>query len=159
LPGALAELGQGTVRSEVRLADGGVELTRFDARWPRLTAAAVGRARGDGAFEMSADLDADLAGFGPAFGISRIAGRATLGAKARGQGDAIEGTAIVRAPRIDVSGVTVSEVELPFRLSRSTLSLEQARAKLGGSAITAAASATWKGKGSLTAESLARETF
>ncbi len=157
LPGALAELGRGTVRSDVRLG-GGLELTRFDARWPSLTAAASGRVRDDGAIEFTGRVDADLAGLGPALKISGMAGRATLTADGRGRAEAIEAAGAVRASRIQVRGAAVSDVELPFRLSRSSVRIERARARLGASLVSADASAAWKGTGPLTADSLARDT-
>jgi autotransporter translocation and assembly factor TamB len=158
LPGALAALGQGTVRSEIRLAGERLELARFDARWPHLTAMASGQAGGDGAVDIRARVDADLAGLGPAVGISAMAGRATLTAEARGRGEAIEVAGAVRAPRIQVGGTPVSEVELPFQLTRSSARIAQARARLGASRIAADGSATWNGTGAMTAESLARDT-
>jgi hypothetical protein len=158
LPGALAEVGQGTVRSEVRLAGDGIELRRFDARWPRLTAVASGRTQGDGAIEMTADVDADLAGLGPALGVSGMAGRATFTAQARGRTDAIEATGAVRAPRLQVAGIALTDVDVPFRLSGWTLRVEPVRARLGASPITAAARATWNGRGTPTLDSLMRDT-
>src|SRR5262249_50512779 len=79
--------------------------------------------------------------------------------EARGRGDAIEAAGAVRAPRIQVGGLAVSDVELPFRLSRSSARIERAQAKLGASRITADGSAIWKGNGALTADSLARDTL
>ena len=157
LPGPLAELGQGTVRSEMRLGGGGLELMRLDARWPRLTAVASGRAHGDGAIELSGRVDADLAGLGPLIGISGMMGRATLTADARGRGQAIEAAGAVRAPRIQVGGAPMTDVELPFRLSRSSLRIERAQARLGASRISADGSAMWKGRGTPTANWLASD--
>jgi autotransporter translocation and assembly factor TamB len=156
LPGALAELGPGTVRSDVRLG-GGLEVTRFDARWPSLTAAASGRVRDDGAIEFTGRVDADLAGLGPALEISGMAGRATLTVDGSGRGEAIEAAGAARASAIQVRGAAVSEVELPFRVSRSSVRIERARARLGASRVSADASAAWKGTGPMTADSLAHD--
>ncbi|HXJ80761.1 MAG TPA: translocation/assembly module TamB domain-containing protein, partial [Candidatus Methylomirabilis sp.] len=158
LPGAMAGLGKGTVRSDVRLAAGGLELTRLDASWPALTASASGRAKDDGTIEFNSRIEADLAGLGPVIGMSGVTGRATLAAEARGSGEAIEVAGAVRAPGITVRGATVSDIELPFRVSRSSVRIERAKARLGTSRIAADASATWKGMGALTADSLARDT-
>jgi autotransporter translocation and assembly factor TamB len=155
LPGALVELGRGAVRAELRLDGGDLELTRLDAQWPGLVAAASGHARGDGTIAFSGRVDAELARLGTALGVSGIGGRATLTADARGRGDAIEASGAVRAPQMSVRGASVSDVELPLRLSRSSLRLEQGRARIGMSRISADASATWRGP--LTADSLASE--
>jgi autotransporter translocation and assembly factor TamB len=158
LPGSLSELGRGTVRSDVRLASGGIEVTRFDARWPRLIAVASGGARSDGEIQLSARLEAELAGLAPLLGTQAIAGRATLIANARGRGEAIEASGALRAQRIQVGAGEVTDVELPFRLTRSSLRVDRARANLGASRVSADASATWKGTAALTADSLARDT-
>jgi autotransporter translocation and assembly factor TamB len=102
-------------------------------------------------------VDADLGGLGPALGIPGMSGRATLVAEARGRGEAVEVTGAVRAQRIEVRGATVRDVEIPFRLSRSTARIERARATLGASRVSADARATWKGTGAPTADSLARD--
>ncbi|HYB43465.1 MAG TPA: hypothetical protein VEL75_16920, partial [Candidatus Methylomirabilis sp.] len=83
LPGALAPLGEGAVRAEMRLAGGGVELARLDARWPGLAAAATGHAGAGGAMAFSGRADGELARLGPALGVPGIGGRATLTADGR----------------------------------------------------------------------------
>ncbi|HYB44756.1 MAG TPA: translocation/assembly module TamB domain-containing protein, partial [Candidatus Methylomirabilis sp.] len=62
----------------------------------------------------------------------------------------------VRAPRLELHGVPVSELELPFKLSRATLRVDSARAMLGTGKISADASASWKDAGSLAPDSLAQ---
>ena len=125
LPGALAELGRGAAR-----ADGAPRWRRPRADAARRAVArtrgrGLGPARGDGAIAFTGRVDAELARLGPALGVSGIGGRATLTADARGRGDAIEVTGAVRAPQIQVRGASVSDVELPLRLSRSSLRLEK----------------------------------
>ena len=154
LPGGLARLGRGTARADLRLAGGEVALTRLDARWPRLTAVASGRARPDGSVDFDGRVDADLAALGPALGVSGIAGSATLTATARGRGDAVEVTGAARAPRVEVDRAIVQDVELPFRVSRLGLRIERAQARIGASRVSVDADARWK---DLTPESLARD--
>jgi autotransporter translocation and assembly factor TamB len=154
LPGTLVELGRGAAQAEVRLAGGNLELTRLAAQWPGLVVAASGHA-GDGAITFSGRLDAELGRLGPALGVTGIGGRATLTADAHGRDEVIEATGTVRAPQLQFGGASVSDVELPLRLSRSILRLEKGQARLGMSRISADASASLKGP--LTADSLARE--
>ncbi len=157
LPGALAQIGRGSARADVRLDGRHFELKRLDAQWPGLVVTASGQAPGDGAIAFTGRADAELARLGPALGVSGIAGRVTLTADARGRGDAIEAAGAVRAPQIQFRGASVSDVQLPWQWSRSSLRLERAQAKLGMSRISADASATWAGSEPLTADSLARE--
>ncbi len=158
LPGALAEIGRGQARAEIRLADGAVELSRLDAQWPGLVAAASGQVRDDGAVAMTARVEAELARLAPALGAPGVGGRATLTADARGRTDALEATGALRAPQIQLRGATVSDVDLPLRLTRSSLRLEKGQARLGTSRLSADASATWPPDGPLTADTLARLT-
>jgi translocation and assembly module TamB len=157
LPGALAGLGRGTVRADVRLGGEALELSRLDARWPGLTATASGRARADGAVELGGRADADLAGLAPALGIPGLGGRATLLADARRRDGVIEAAGSLRAPRIALPDAALSGLEVPFRVSGSTLRVERAQATLGASRISADASATWPAARPVTAESLARD--
>ncbi|PWU25148.1 MAG: hypothetical protein C5B48_02805 [Candidatus Rokuibacteriota bacterium] len=157
LPGALAELGRGTAQMALRVDGANVELIRLDAKWPRLTAAGSGKARADGSIGFSGRIDAEIDTLAPALGISGASGRVSLSADARGRSDAIEATGSLRAPRIDLRGGTVSEIELPFRFSGSTLSVERARARLGGSLVSAGANATWPKTGLMTSDSLTRD--
>ena len=157
LPGALAELGRGTARVAMRLDGGNVELSRFDARWPTLTAVASGRARADGSIEFTGRVDGDVSALGSALGVPGARGRVVLTADARGRRDAIEAEGLVRASRIELRGATVSDVELPLRFSRSTLRVERARATLGTSRVSADASVTWPDTGLTSAGSSARD--
>ncbi len=156
LPGALAELGRGTLRADVHLGNGAFMLRKFDARWPRLTAVASGQSGADGSIDFTAHAEVDLAGIGPALGIAGAQGRVALSADARGRRGAVEGAGSLRAPRIEIGGARVSDVEVPLRLSRSTLRMERAHATLGGSRVSADASATWTGT-ELTVASLTRD--
>ena len=158
LPGALGEIGRGEARAEIRLDGGDVELGRLDAQWPGLTAAASGRVRGDGAVALTTRVEGELARLGPALGVTGLAGRATLTAEARGRTDALEATGALLAHQIQVRGATVSDVDLPWRLTRSSLRVENGRARLGESRLAADASATWPQSGPLTAEVLASQT-
>jgi autotransporter translocation and assembly factor TamB len=157
LPGALGGLGLGTVRSDVRLGDG-IEVTKLDARWPSLTAAASGRAGEDGALAFTARVDADLASLGPALGLFPMEGRATFTTEVKGHGEAIEAEGAVRASGVKARGATLSDIELPFRVSRRSLRIDGARARLGASPISVDAGAALTGTGQLTADSLARHT-
>jgi autotransporter translocation and assembly factor TamB len=158
LPGALGEIGRGEARAEVRLGGGDVELSQLDAQWPGLTAAASGRLQGDGAGALTARVESDLARLGPALGITGLGGRATLAADARGRSDALEAIGSLRAPQIQLPGATVNDLDLPLRLSRSSLRIENGQARLGESRLSADASATWPSSGPLTAEVLASQT-
>jgi autotransporter translocation and assembly factor TamB len=158
LPGALGDIGRGGARGELRLAGGDVELTRLDAQWPGLVAAASGHVRGDGAIGLTGRVEAELARLAPAIGVTGIGGRATLTADARGRSDAIQATGSLRAPQIQLQGATVRDVELPLRLTRSSLRLEKGQARLGESRLGVDASATWPQTGPLTADTLARQT-
>ncbi len=158
LPGQLSALGRGSAKADVKLDAGGFALTRFDAQWPKLTASASGHAQADGAIAFSGRADADLAGLGPALGFSGLGGRATLSADARGRTDAIEATGSLRAPRVEIRGAVLNDVDLPLRLARSSFRLERGRARLGASsAISAEASATWKGALPFDVESIRRD--
>ena len=158
LPGALGEIGRGEARADVRFAGGAVELSRLDAQWPGVTAAASGRVHDDGALALTARVEAELGRLGPALGVGGLGGRALLTADARGRADALEATGSLRAPQLQVNGATVSDLELPLRLTRSTLRVENGRARLGASQLSADASATWPASGPLTAEVLAGQT-
>ena len=155
LPGTLAELGRGSVKAEARLESGTLEVTRLDAQWPGLSAAGAGRAR-DGGMEFSGRVDAELARLGAALGVREISGRATLSVNGRSRGEMVEAAGAVRAPQIRFRGATISDVDLPLRLSRSSVRLEKGQARLGTSRISTDASATWTGP--MTAESLASKT-
>jgi autotransporter translocation and assembly factor TamB len=158
LPGALGEIGRGEARADVRLDGGDVELSRLDAQWPGLTATASGRVHGDGALALSGRVEAELARLGPALGVGGLGGRAVLTADARGRPDALEATGSLRAPQIQVYGATVSDLELPLRLTRSSLRVENGQARLGASRLSADASATWPASSPLTAEVLVGQT-
>lgn len=159
LPGALGDIGRGEARGEVRLDGGDVELTRLDAQWPGLAAAVSGHVRGDGAVALTGHVEAELARLAPAIGVTGVGGHATLTADARGRTDAIQAAGSLRAPRIQVGGATVRDVELPLRLTRSSLRLEKGQARLGASRVSADASATWPQTGPLTADTLAGQTL
>jgi len=158
LPGALGALGRGEARAEARLDGGDVELSRLDAQWPGLTAAASGRVRGDGAVALTARVEGELARLGPALGVDGLAGGATLTLEGRGRTDALEATGSLRAPQIQVRGATVTDVDVPLRVTRSSLRVENGQARLGQSRLSADASVTWPQTGPLTAEVLAGQT-
>jgi hypothetical protein len=158
LPGALGEIGRGEARADVRLDGGAVELKRLDAQWPGLTAAASGRVDGDGALALTARVDTEVGRLGPALGVDGLGGHVLLTADARGRTDALEATGSLRAPQLQLRGATVSDLDLPLRLTRSTLRLENGRARLGGTQLSVDASATWPASGPLTAEVLANQT-
>jgi autotransporter translocation and assembly factor TamB len=157
LPGPLAALGRGLAHAELRATAGAVELARFDAEWPGLSATATGRRNADGRIALDARAQAELAKLAAIAGAPAVAGRATVTTELRGHLDALEATGHMRVPRLDVAGVTASDVDVPFRLSGSTLSVERAQAVLGASRIAVDGRAAWAGTGALSTEALARD--
>ncbi len=143
LPGALAEIGRGQARAEIRLGDG--DRRAEPAR--RAVARVGGRRLGpDSRRRRRRDDRAGGGRAGPTrarAGRAGVGGRATLTADARGRTDALEATGALRAPQIQLRGATVTDVDLPLRLTRSSLRLEKGQARLGTSRLSADASATW----------------
>ena len=157
LPGRLADIGRGEAQAEVRLDGSHVQLRRLEARWPGLTATASGHVGGDGALALTARVEAELTRLAP-FGAAGMDGRVTLTADARGRADAIEATGALRASRVQVHGATMSDVELPLRLTPSSLRLEKGRARVGTSQVSIDASATRPQARPFTADALADQT-
>ena len=158
LPGRLGAVGRGEARAEVRLDGDGVELKGLRAQWPGLMATAAGHVGGEGALALTARLEAELAGLAP-LGVTGMDGRVTLSANALGRTDDIEATGALRASRIQLHGATVSDVELPLRLTRSSLHLEKGRARVGGSGLSIDARVTRTRDAPFTADALADQTL
>ncbi len=155
LPGALAEVGRGTARAELRGRGGDVELSRLDARWPGLSLVATGRASAAGLAAFRGEASADLARLSRAGGPAAT-GTATAVVEARGPWSAIEATARLRAPALEVSGATVADVDVPLRLDRRTLRVEGARARVGSSRLAGDGTASVPDGTPLTPDGLSR---
>ena len=153
LPGALAELGRGAARADVRIAGGGIELKRLDGRWPGLVVGATGQVRGDGTVALDATGDADLA----PFSRNAVAGRGNLALKLRGSLDALEGTGHLQAPRLQASGVVLTDVNVPLRFTPNVLSIAEGHALLGGKRIAVVGTARWSGPEVPTTRAFSRE--
>ena len=153
LPGALAALGRGALRADLRIADSALEVKRLDGRWPGLVVGAAGRFGGDGAIALDVTSDADLA----ALPRAAAAGRASASLRVRGSLDALQATGELRAPRIQASGVVLSDVRLPLRFSPNVLHVADGQALLGGRRITLTGTAAWSGADVPTTRALARE--
>jgi autotransporter translocation and assembly factor TamB len=157
LPGPLATLGRGVAHAELRAGAGAVDLARFDAEWPGLSATATGRRSADGTIALDGRAQAELAKLAAVAGSPAVAGRATVTTQLRGRLDALEATGHVRVPRLDAAGITASDVDLPFRLAGATVSVERAQAVLGASRIAVDGRAVWAGTGAVSSEALARD--
>src|SRR5262249_18384133 len=96
LPGALAHLGPGTARAELR---GGaeLELARLEGQWPGLSLSATGRGGAAGLTAFRAQLSGDLARMVPPGGPPAT-GTVSAMLQARGPWSALEASARVRAP-------------------------------------------------------------
>jgi autotransporter translocation and assembly factor TamB len=152
LPGALTRLGRGAARAEIRLVRSGLEVARLDARWPGLVASATGHVR-DGTVALDATADGDLARL-PLDGLD---GKASLSLRVRGAVDAPQATGRLHAPRVQASGVVLTDVGIPLRFSPNVLSVEDGHALLGTKRISLTGRAAWSGPDTPPASALARE--
>jgi autotransporter translocation and assembly factor TamB len=147
LPGALAALGPGTARADVRLPGGGVEVARLTGTWPGVQAEAHGRAGSDATIRAGGRLVVDLRRVAHAAGglpvPGPLSGEVTMTLDARGRWDAPALQGELRSPALGVAGVTLSDVVVPFRAGDGTLRVDGAALALGGSRISVAGGAGW----------------
>jgi hypothetical protein len=143
LPGQLAALGPGTVDAEARADRGVFDIARGASSWPGLKLDATGRATVDGAATLHISATGEIARLAPLVGQSRAGGDATLEADLAGRWSdpTLTGRLELRAPF--VADYRADAVVLPFELTRHSLSLTAASARLGRSRVTASGTAAW----------------
>jgi hypothetical protein len=143
LPGQLATLGPGTVDAEAHAERGVFDITRGVSSWPGLRLDARGRATVDGPATLHLSATGEIARLAPLIGQSRAGGDATLEADLAGRWSdpTLTGRLELRAPF--VADYRADAVVLPFELTRRSLSLAAASARLGRSRLTASGTATW----------------
>jgi autotransporter translocation and assembly factor TamB len=144
LPGVLAELGRGTARADLRLAGAVLEVKRLDGRWPGLVVGAAGQIR-DGTIALDATADADLVQLPRGVVPGGLDGRASASVQLRGSVDAPEVTGRLHAPRMQASGVVLTDVSVPLRFTPNVLSVREGQALLGSRRIRLAGTAAWSG--------------
>ena len=143
LPGQLASLGPGTVEAEARGERGAFDIARGVSSWPGLTLEARGRATVDGPATIRVSAAADLARLAPLVGQPHAGGQAVLEADLSGRWSdpALAGKLELRSPF--VADLRADGVVLPFELTRRSLRLTAASARLGRSRLTASGNVTW----------------
>src|SRR5262245_61786987 len=143
LPGQLAALGPGTVDAEARADRGVFDISRGVSSWPGLRLDARGRATVDGAATLHISATGEIARLAPLVGQSHAGGDAALEADLAGRwtDPTLTGRLELRTPF--VADYRADAVVLPFELTRRSLSLTAASARLGRSRLTASATAAW----------------
>ncbi len=155
LPTELARLGAGAVEAQGRLATGGAEVLQAEGRWPGLRVTDVrGTVRPEGPVGLRAIVSGDTGRVARAWGENRVAGEATVAVDLGGRWRDLTASGRVRSPRLDVAGVSLTAVDLPFRLSDRTLTFKTAAATLGQSRVEGSGTLGWTGEGSLEASAL-----
>jgi autotransporter translocation and assembly factor TamB len=143
LPARLASLGSGTVDAEAHGQQGTFTLTRGVASWPGLKADAQGQATVDGAKGFHLTLTGELARLGPLMGQRSASGHGVLVADLTGRwrDPVVTGRLELRSPA--VADLRADEIVLPFELTRHSLKLAAARARLGRARVVALGNLAW----------------
>jgi hypothetical protein len=143
LPGQLAALGPGTVDAEARADRGVFDIARGASSWPGLKLDTRGRATVDGPATLHISATGEIARLAPLVGQSRAGGDAALEADLAGRWSdpTLTGRLELRTPF--VADYRADAVVLPFELTRRSLSVTAASARLGRSRLTASGTAAW----------------
>ncbi|HSE93655.1 MAG TPA: translocation/assembly module TamB domain-containing protein, partial [Methylomirabilota bacterium] len=148
LPGAFASLGAGTVDAEATGDQGRFDLSRGIAAWPGLQLEARGQATLDAANPVHVKATVDLARLAPLLGSIHVAGDAVLEGQVTGRwrDPVLAGKLDVRSPAVAV--VRADEAAASFTLTRRSLRLGAASARLGQARLAVSGNLAWPGSAS-----------
>src|SRR5262249_17084049 len=159
LPPPLDAMGRGVVRGEARLTPTALEAVALRARWPRWALTADGRIPFEAAMTLRSQLTADVAELARIQGVQGITGQALVSADITGPWRAPMASGRIQASPLTLARQALARVTIPFRLTNSTLRIEQAGAFLGADPLALDGSATWtsggwRGQGILSASAV-----
>jgi translocation and assembly module TamB len=145
LPGPPQQLGPGTAQAAGTFAGRSVELARAEARWPGVELDGRGDLSAAGPRALHLVLRAALPRVAALWGARDVSGQATLTADLEGTWQRLRATGRLAVPALGVAGATLTGVEARLRYADETLRIAPAEATLGGSRLTAEATAGWPG--------------
>lgn len=146
LPDALSRIGLGSVEAEATFGRGGLEVHRATGRWRDIQADLNGTLSPQGPMAIHLTLGGDLATVTSLLGQKGVSGEVKLAAEATGRWDNPEIVGRLQAPIVELNGVQVRDIQVPFRYSDWTLQLDSTGLTLGQSRISTSGSLTLRGK-------------
>ena len=146
LPDALSRIGPGSVKAEATFVGGVFEVQRATGQWRDIQADLNGTLSPGGPMAVRLTVGGDLATVTSLLGQKGLSGEAKLAAEATGRWDNPEIVGRLQAPVVELNGVQVRDIQVPFRYSDWTLQLDSTGLTLGQSRISTSGSLTLRGK-------------
>lgn len=141
LPGPPQKLGPGTAQAAGTFAGRSVDLARAEARWPGVELDGRGGLSSAGPRALHLVVRAALPRVAALWGTRNVSGQAALTAELEGTWQRLRATGRLAVPTLGVAGATLTGVEARLRYADETLRIAPAEATLGGSRLTAEATA------------------